>query len=360
MTKHHSIRNLLGIMTALVCLTACGGGAGTQVPASTATAPDNAAPQDQPTFQVPPELNLSGKLLLSDYALGITEFDFSTKQVVQVFRPPENGFVGAAVLSPDGRTFFMVYSRPRDIGDPLYGASDIYTLSADGSGEPNPVLKATESGYYYFSPWWSPDGQSVYYGRLYSPLGDTPPTKLPGYYLTRFALANGPPQDLLTNVLVVRISADGKKMFYVSINPDTTMSSIYAADPDGTHPVNLLSEGERWIIDSLALSPDEKTLVFSSANNDSSQSGLSLLDQLMGVRVAEAHNLPSDLWIMKVGETPRQLTHLSATGFIEDFSPDGQYIAFACSSGIYIIRPDGSGETKISSDLVFGNLQWVL
>jgi hypothetical protein len=67
---------------------------------------------------------------------------------------------------------------------------------------------------------------------------------------------------------------------------------------------------------------------------------------------------PGDLWIDQVCNAPQQLTHLAAYGFIEDFSPDGQFIVFSCSSGVFLMRSDGSEQTKIISEPVRGNLQW--
>ena len=131
-------------------------------------------PQDQTPLALPSDMSPSGKLILSDYNSGVSEFNFATMTLVSRFHPPNNGFVGLTALSPDGKTFLMIYSIPRDIGDPQYGAADLYTLSADGSGEPRLLLSTTESGDYYFSPWWSPDGQSLYYGRLYTPISGTP------------------------------------------------------------------------------------------------------------------------------------------------------------------------------------------
>ena len=330
-----------------------------QPPIVSGTSVPMVATSTSPTLSVPSSLNLKGKLLLSDYNVGILEINLSTRQIRQLFRAPDNGFAGPAVLSPDGQTFFLLYSRPRDVQSPNYGSASLYTLSGDGSGQPSPLLKQEDSSNYYFSPTWSPDGKSVYYGRLYSPFTGTPATQPTGYFLDQYALPDGPAQDLVTNTLSVRISEDGKKMFYVSVNPDTQLSNIEVANLDGSHPTGLLPGGENWIVDAFAVSPDAKTIVFSSADKSSFQSSLPWLDRLMGVQVAQAHNVPSDLFIMNVGGSPHQLTYLADSGFIMDFSPDGQSIAFTCGSGTYVIRPDGSEQTQISSAMSFGNLQWV-
>ncbi|MEP6985482.1 MAG: hypothetical protein ABI970_07785 [Chloroflexota bacterium] len=358
MLKNTLIRRSIIIITMMMILQACQAATETLPPTPTAPPTTDSVASVTPTVAaLPAGFNPSGKLILSDYNSGVSEFDFSTMTLVSKFSPPNNGFVGSTVLSPDSKTFLMIYSIPRDIGDPQYGAADLYTLSADGSGEPKLLLNTTESGDYYFSPWWAPDGQSVYYGRLYTPLSGTP-TKPTGYFLVHYALPGGPPQDLTTNILGVRVSADGKKLFYVSVDPQTTLSNIYEANLDGANAKSLLPEKETWIIDSIGVSPDGQSVIFNRGMPATSQSGFSLLDELMGVRVASAHNLPSDIWIAKSDETPKQLSHLNGYGFVADFSPDGQYIAFSCDTGVYVIRADGTEQTKISNVPDFSMLQW--
>jgi len=376
MIKNYLIRRSLGIMALMLIVQGCQSVAGvtpttssaeitstapsTEVTATTSSAElvATTTAQNQLPLTLPSSLNPTGKLILSDYNSGVSEFNFSTMGLVSRFHPPNNAFVGPAVLSPDGKTFAMVYSPPRDIGDPQYGAADLYTLSADGSGEPHLLLNTTQSGDYYFSPWWSPDGQTLYYGRLYTPISGTP-TKPTGYFLVRFVPPNGPPQDLTTNILAVRISADGTKLFYVSVDPQTTLSNIFVAGLDGTNPKSLLPDKEDWIIDSIGVSPDGDSIIFNRGTPETTQSAPSILDELMGIRIASAHNLPSDIWIVKIGEAPKQLTHLKGYGFVADFSPDGQYIAFSCDSGVYIMRADGTEQTKISNEPNFSMLQWV-
>ena len=208
MVKYPSVDlYIFGVLVLIIMLTACGSSTATLVPSpaiidtpiqsptpgetldTTSTsivglnsvtaptaAPDNAVSSYQSVISAPSGLSLSGKLLLSDYNLGIARVDFSTGKISQVFHSPENGFVGAAVLSPDSQTFFMVYSRPRDLKDPQYGSTGLYTLPIDGSGQPSPLLKEDNSGNYYFSPLWSSDSHSLYYGRLYDPYTNLPAT----------------------------------------------------------------------------------------------------------------------------------------------------------------------------------------
>ena len=359
MVKHSSVRMILMILIVGVALAGCAGSATVAPPTPTAAVSNDSMPPYQPTISIPPDLNLKGTLILSDFHRGIFRLDLATRTLTHIFNPPPDSFLSSAVLSPDGRTFVLVYSPPHDIADPLYGVSSLFTLPADGSGSPQPLF-AVQSGYYYFSPSWSPDGQSLYYGRLVSPpVSGTPSTEPTGYFLTRYTLPNGPAQDLLRNILSVRLSADGGKLVYISLDPSTTLSNIVVAQPDGSSPKNVLQGGENWIVDSLAVAPDGKSIVFSSADSTPPTSSMSWWKRLLGGDAAQAHAVPSDLWIMKLGETPRQLTDLANNAFIEDFSPDGQSIIFSCGNAIYFIRPDGTGLTPIVSEPVFGSLQWL-
>jgi Tol biopolymer transport system component len=108
----------------------------------------------------------------------------------------------------------------------------------------------------------------------------------------------------------------------------------------------------------MGVSPDGQSVIFNRGMPVTSQSGFSLLYDLMDIRVASAHNLPSDIWIAKSGETPKQLSHLNGYGFVADFSPDGQFIAFSCDTGVYVMRADGTEQTKISNVSSFSMLQW--
>ena len=296
---------------------------------------------------------------MAGFGLGITRLDLSSIALTRVFQPVQDSFVGAAVLSPDGQIYFMIYSPPRDPTDPEYGASSLYTLPADGSGEPRQLLQEDDSGTYYLAPWWSPDGRAVYYGRQVNPDRDPTGKYALRYFLTRYTLPDGPAQDLVSDAFYLRTSVDGQKLFYLSGDFYSSLNDIFVAEPDGSNPISLLPRGEDWIVDLLAVAPDGQSIVFSSADRMQVKKKVSWFDTLLGVQVAQAHSVPSDLFMMKIGEAPQQFTHLADAGFVVDYSPDGQYIVFSCTSGVYLIRPDGTGLTMIMSTPVFGSVQWV-
>jgi Tol biopolymer transport system component len=112
-------------------------------------------------------------------------------------------------------------------------------------------------------------------------------------------------------------------------------------------------------VDSPLFSPDGSAIIF-SAVGEGPQPSLSWLDQLSGVQVASAHNVPSDWWWVPVtGGTPERLTKIYDTGLYGDFSPDGRYIAYLSVSGLYLMTPDGKEITPLLSLQVIGSLEWI-
>jgi len=382
MIKPVSMRTVWSLLAATVVLAACQGSP--TPPPATATSPAStdtpaavsgditptAGPTPAlPSITLPAGLELSGSLIFTDNQAGVGRFDFASGEVTSLYRPPAEGFVDTAVLSPDGQTLLLTYSPPPDPDNPQYVASSIYALPADGSGEPSRLLPDDGSENFEFTPEWSPDGSSVYYGQYAYPPQDGSSADGPtGYLLARYTLPDGPSEILLSNVLTARISADGSQLVYISLDPTTLLSNLYVADPDGNNATSLLPDGDTWIIDAVAIAPDGETLVYSQGaeegededgHEDEHDTSLSWLAQLMGVQVASAHSVPSDLWRVKVGEAPQQLTHLADDEFVVDYSPDGAYIIFSCSSGVYLMGADGSDLTELAPGTNFTSVQWI-
>jgi hypothetical protein len=72
-----------------------------------------------------------------------------------------------------------------------------------------------------------------------------------------------------------------------------------------------------------------------------------------------AHGLPADLWSVALdGSDLRQLTHLNADDPMPVWSPDGKRLAFLSGGGVYVLNPDGSALTKVSTRGSYGTLVW--
>jgi Tol biopolymer transport system component len=57
------------------------------------------------------------------------------------------------------------------------------------------------------------------------------------------------------------------------------------------------------------------------------------------------------------GEAVR-LTNLDGLGLYGDFSADGRYLAFMTSTGIHVIKPDGSALRQLQERSLVGTLNW--
>jgi TolB protein len=110
------------------------------------------------------------------------------------------GSNSAPAWAPDGKTLAVVLS--------VEGGSQIYTLSADGSG---PRRRLTASSAIDTEPRYSPDGQSIYFT---SDRGGSP-------QIYRMSAAGGEPQRVTfegSYNVSPRLSPDGKTLAYVSRN----------------------------------------------------------------------------------------------------------------------------------------------
>ncbi len=307
----------------------------------------------------PQDLHLAAHLLMAQGGNGVVELDMATGSVRTLFQPSSQGLVNEAVLSPDGSTIVLAYAAPS--GPIQFGYTDLYSMPADGSSQPK-LLVAAGSGNLLYNPAWSPDGHYLYYARIQGGAFG-----IPQIDLLRMAYPGGQPQVVLANAHAPAISPDGTQIAYVFRDSTTYQENLYLAAIDGSKPVALLSASKFATVDTPRFSPDGKTLIFSSP----AEGGMSRpqrevsgttnwFDSLFGVRIAQAHSIPSDLWsIAAAGGQPTRLTSAADYGLSADFSPDGQFIAFVSGSGIYVMKPDGSQLTRISDQSIQGSLEWV-
>jgi Tol biopolymer transport system component len=172
----------------------------------------------------------------------------------------------------------------------------------------------------------------------------------------RLHIPSGESEVLVTAAAWPRLSPDGTMLAYVTDSNEFTIS-----EPDGSNPRVLELPTERFpAVDAPLFSPDGTTLYFSVAAPEVLPVR-SFWDRLMGVQVAEAHNVPSDWWRMPSdgsGE-PEQLTNLFEIGIYGDFGPAGNYIAFITSTGVNVMNPDGTGVFSLKNITTSGTVDWV-
>lgn len=339
----------LSALVAIVTLTACSG--------ATSSEP-SLAPAAKPNWS---SLNLTGQLIYGsflDNRTSLVQLNLASGKQTTLFQPPENGWLHGFAVAPDGNQIVLAYAPPTADGGALIGHSGLFVIPAGGSDAPQNILVSDRFDEAYFTPTWSPDGRYLYYAH-YARL-TTENGILSTYAIERLAYPDGPSEVLVENALWPKLSADGALLSYLAFDPNADTNYLYLAEADGKNAKLALPIETFPIVDAHFFSPDGSMLIFSAASGEQSPSGLTGLDRFLGVKAASAHSLPSEWWRVPVtGGEPEQLTHLMDSGLNGNYAPDGQHIGFIAASGVYVMKPDGSGLTKLSDEAVSGGIAWV-
>jgi Tol biopolymer transport system component len=321
-------------------------------------------------------LGLKGHLVYTLGVQGVQELDLSNGKVTTLFKPPQDGWLTAASVAPDGKQIALAYGPPPAAGQPQLGYTSLYLLPGDCASRANGctvddlklLLDRSNPHEAYFSPVWAPDGKALYFAHFTpSDSGSNSPFK---YTLQSMVVPGGSPQVLLQDALWPNVSADGTHIAYVYSDPKDYTNHLLIAGPDGKNAQDVVGPKAFAAVDAPFFTPDGKKLVFSAvgegpaAGTPTPAPALSWLDQLTGVQVAAAapdrHNVPSDWWVIDLsGGQLTRLTKQYDTSMFGAFSPDGLHIAYLSASGLWIVGPDGGKPQRILNTTGYGTLDWV-
>lgn len=307
------------------------------------------------------DLNLTGSLIYTQGKLGLFKLNLATGQSTTMLPGNQKMWLSAQATSPDGQTIMIAYSPPPTAADQVQlGYTGLYKIASDGSTvTPDPVLPQADPQESYFNPVWTPDGKYVYYAHFVPMKDATGQGNTFKYTIERIAYPDGQPEVIMPDAIWPKISPDGTKLLYLKFDTVQYTQVLYTADLDGQNPTPVLPNSDFPSVDAQFYSNDGKTIVF-NAVGEGQAPALSFFDRLMGVNIADAHNVPSDWWSITQGQDkPVRLTKLYDTGMYGDFSPDGNYIAFLAASGMYVMSPDGSLIKPLIQIKSLGTLEWV-
>jgi Tol biopolymer transport system component len=353
------LRTLLPALALGIALGACAPAPVTPAPTTIATS--TRGPSASPV----PGASLSGTLLFAPFseptagapgAPQLARLDLATGAVTKLFAPPPRGWLATAAVSPDGLEIAIAYAPPAPAGA-SFGQIGLYLVSPDGLSPPVPLNDNQSANDSYFFPAWSPDGHYLYYSHVV-----TDPSDQSVYTTTleRVAYPVGSPEVLVKDAIWPRVSPDGARLAYVTLDPVTLDSSLVVSDVQGKNPTVLVPAKAFPALDAVVFSPDGRTILF-SASGDRPAKPPAWLDWLMGVQGAAAHNVPSDLWrVPASGGPPERLTSLYDTGMLAALTPDGGRMIFTSSRGLYAMDLSGGDPQLILGTPVSGVLDWLV
>jgi Tol biopolymer transport system component len=334
----------------------------------TATSPPNtpaiSATPIFPTTQLPvawTQLHLTGKLIYltssaDNSTNNIQMLDLATGDVATLFTSA--GWAYYATVSPDEKTLALSYS-PAASSNSSPNRS-LYVMPLDKVAKPQPLFVPPSPDDHYTQVEWSPDGKYIYF--VHYNHNDSGGQFYEVYEIFRMSYPNGAPQKILDHAYWPRLSTDGNKLVYVTLDPSSGLNELYTANADGSNPQKVAFTGP-WIpdvIDAPVFLPDGKTILFSAPGPVASYQP-NWFEKMTGVQVAEAHSIPSDWWSVSTnGGTPTRLTSIETINLFAAISPDQKHIASLSGDGIFVMDMDGSNLTKVISDPgVHGTVSWV-
>jgi Tol biopolymer transport system component len=299
-------------------------------------------------------LELTGEVVFIAYddaqRQHIYKLDLETGALLSLFEAPEGTLITDVAASPDGTQLVFAYAPPVPEGEVQFGFTDLYVMPADGSAEPAPILERTDDTETFFNLSWPMDDY-FYYAHFSPGVGDLGETVYQSR-VERYQISTGVSEVLADVGTWPRVSRDGTRLAYVNDTNDMLL-----ADVDGSNASVLIAGASFPAVDAPLFSLDSSCLFFSAVEPEQT---LSWFDRLLGVRVAEAHNVPSDWWCqpMEGGEAQR-LTNLYEVGMYGDISEDGTHVAFLTTNGIHVMNPDGSGVFRLLEIPATGTLNWI-
>ena len=315
------------------------------------------APPTQPAIALPTHF-LTGHLIYIQGIRTLVKLDLGTGRLTTLFDGTGNAWITAASVSPDGKQIVMAYAPPSQ-NPAQMGYAALYLMPTDGSAAPKVFVPRRNDQDTFFMPIWSANGKYVYYAHEVVNPATTQTANTYKYVLERASYPDGQTQQLIDNAFWPRPSPDGSKLAYVSFEPQSNANDLYIANADGSQPKRVLPANDFLAVDAPLFSPDGKELLFSAVGQPQ-VSQLSWFDQLLGVQVAEAHNIPSEWWrVSATGGKPERLTNIGETGLFGAFSPDGSRLAFITFDGIFVMAPDGSDLIQLIPNGPTSTVDWI-
>ena len=293
---------------------------------------------------------------------GIVTFDLATNNITQLFKAGDFSRVHQLTISSDNTFIIFAYTPPPSGGSGFFDRSALYRLDLEGTkskGEAIKLLGGNNTEEFYLEPALSPDSRWLFYVKV---VKDTK-ALIPTYHVTleRYDFANKTIKKIVSDGIWPRVSADGKQLTFIGVQPRTQQRGLFASDLAGEQIKTLVPVGTYLDIDTPLFSLDGQWIYFSVAENPYAASWI---EKLLGINAVHAHadhNIPSAWWRISVnGGEPEQLTDKQGIIIHGDFDPKISSLAFSTTNGLYLMSIDGKNVESISTAPYYGTLNWLI
>jgi len=293
--------------------------------------------------------------------------DEATGRIQQLTVVQGNTYAYDPAWSPDGQTLAYTFAQPAD--DPNLSWLPVGAICgidrATGNGRllargAHPLGSLTEAE-------WSSDGSALLLTYNQPRVDEKKQYNGATMTIIRHDLATGQQEQLATNAFSPTLSPDGRRLVFLQLDAQNQGMALMFAVADGTAVQPLPSyEPSLGLIGKPSWSPDGKQVVFTATGSQKGSTSppqltrRSLLDRLLGIRVAQAHGIPADLWIVDAATfKPRRITEKALDDPDVAWSPDGQRLAYTNGQGGVFVVDVVSGETRMLTDRGnYGGISW--
>jgi Tol biopolymer transport system component len=282
-----------------------------------------------------------------------------------LFQAPTGSEVRQLDVSADGRRLVYAFVPPPDDRVQLLDRSALYLVDLDATGWAPRLLPGggDRADEFLLEPALSPDGRYCYYVHVTSSDDD-----LSGYTtvtLRRLDIATGETLTIIENGIWPTVSGDAEQIAFVGVQPRSRQRGLFTASADGSELRMLVPVGRFFDIDAPVFSPDNRSVWFAVAEQDTrEQPRSSWWQRLPGVSSAHAHNdhdVKSDWWRVSVdGGEPQRMTEVQKIMTYGAFVPGEDTFVFVTTDGIYQLDPDGGTVVTLSAEGSWMSLGWLL
>lgn len=217
-------------------------------------------------------------------------------------------------------------------------------------------------------PAWTSDGKELYVSLARHQLDTNKQYLGTETEIARYDLGSNTATTVAKDSSGAALSHDGKHLAYVYNNPESFELQLMLAGADGRNPQAIRGPGSGFgTVLGASWTDDGTRLVFAAstsatAQQSSEQPAPTVLDYLLGVKVAQAHGAPMDLWIVDAdGKNLKRVTDKNYDDPRATWSPDKQDIAIVTNGGGIILVNIANGTERQLTELGnFGGITWAV